>query len=97
VRITSTASSNISRRSSASGQRSPRMCSLRASPLPRPSAKRPSSSTEEVAAAWAMIAGCMRTVGHVTAVVSFIREVDCAIAPIIDQTKPLWPCSSFHG
>jgi predicted kinase len=28
-----------------------------------------------VAAAWATIAGCMRIVGHVTAVVSFIREV----------------------
>ena len=44
-----------------------------------------------------MIAGWMRIVGHVTAVVTFIRVVACAIAPIVDQTNALWPCSSFHG
>jgi hypothetical protein len=72
------------------------MCSLRASPLPTPRAKRPSSSSALVAAAWAMIAGWMRTVGHVTAVVtgrSHTRE----IAPIVDHTNGLWPCSSIQG
>ena len=64
--MTSTASSSISRRMSVSGQRSPRMCSLSASPVPTPSSKRPSSSTAAVAAAWATIAGWMRTVGQVT-------------------------------
>ena len=67
--MTSTASSSISRRTSASGQRSPRMCSLSASPLPTPRVKRPSSRRALVAAAWATIAGWMRTVGQVTPVV----------------------------
>ena len=44
-----------------------------------------------------MIAGWMRTVGQVTAVVTRIRSVAWAIAPITDQTNGLWPCSSFHG
>ena len=70
---------------------------MSASPLPSPSAKRPSSSTAEVAAACAMTAGWMRTVGQVTAVVSFICVVAWASAPIVDQTKPLCPCSSFQG
>ena len=43
-----------------------------------------------------MIAGWMRTVGHVTPVVTG-RLVASASAPITDQTKPLWPCSSFQG
>ena len=94
--MTSTASSSISRRTSASGQRSPRMCSLSASPLPTPSPKRPSSITELVAAAWATIAGWIRTVGQVTAVVTG-RSVTCEIAPMTDHTNGLWPCSSFHG
>ena len=72
------------------------MCSLSASPLPRPRANRPSSRTALVAAAWATIAGWMRTVGHVTAVVTCI-SVACAMAPIVDHTKLLWPCSSFQG
>ena len=78
------------------GQASPRMCSLSASPLPSPSAKRPSSITALVAAAWAMMAGWMRTVGHVTAVVTG-RSVASEMAPITDHTSGLWPCSSFHG
>ena len=72
------------------------MCSLSASPLPTPSPKRPSSSTELVAAAWATIAGWIRTVGQVTLVVTG-RSVACEIAPMTDQTNGLWPCSSFHG
>ena len=38
----------------------------------------------------------MRVVGQVTAVVTG-RSHTCEIAPIIDQTNGLWPCSSFHG
>ena len=72
------------------------MCSLSASPLPTPRLKRPSSSTALVAAAWAMIAGWMRTVGQVTPVVTG-RSVACESAPMTDHTKALWPCSSFHG
>ena len=41
ARITSTASSSISRRSLADGHRSPRMCSFRFSPVPTPRKKRP--------------------------------------------------------
>ena len=73
------------------------MCSLSASPLPTPRANRPSSSTDDVAAAWAITAGWMRTVGHVTAVVTCIPGVAAAIAPITDHTNALSPCSSFHG
>jgi hypothetical protein len=40
--------------------------------------------------------GVIRTVGQVTPVVTG-NDVACASAPITDQTKPLWPCSSFHG
>ena len=50
-----------------------------------------------MAAAWAMIAGWMRIVGQVTAVVTFIAEVAWAIAPIVDHTNGLWPCLSFQG
>jgi hypothetical protein len=50
-----------------------------------------------VAAAWATIAGWIRSVGQVTAVVTFIESVAWAIAPITDQTNGLWPCSSFQG
>ena len=60
----------MSCRTPTDGHGSPRMCSLRASPLPTPSTKRPSSCTAAVAAAWAMIAGWMRTVGQVTPVVT---------------------------
>src|SRR3954471_20158477 len=94
--MTSMASSSISRRTSASGQCSPRMCSLSASPLPTPRLKRPSSMTALVAAAWATTAGWMRRVGQVTPVVT-PSPVVAAIAPITDHTNGLWPCSSFHG
>jgi hypothetical protein len=95
--MTSIASSSISWRTSASGHASARMCSLSASPLPTPSAKRPPSSTEDVAAAWAITAGWIRTVGQVTAVVTCMPGVAVASAPITDQTKALSPCWSFHG
>ena len=72
------------------------MCSLSASPEPTPSWKRPSWRIRLVAAAWAMIAGWVRTVGQVTPVVTG-SAVASASAPIIDQTNGLWPCSSFHG
>ena len=52
--------------------------------------------TALVAAAWAMIAGWIRTVGQVTPVVTG-RSVASASAPITDHTNALWPCSSFHG
>ena len=65
--------------------------------MPTPSVKRPSSSTADVAAAWAMIAGWIRTVGHVTAVVTCMPGTAVASAPITDQTNGLSPCSSFHG
>ena len=52
--------------------------------------------TALVAAAWAMTAGWMRTVGQVTPVVTG-RSVASAIAPITDHTNALWPCSSFQG
>jgi hypothetical protein len=72
------------------------MCSFSASPLPTPRVNLPFSSTEAVAAAWAMMAGCTRTLGQVTAVVTG-RSQTCDSAPIMDQTKGLWPCSSFQG
>ena len=53
-------------------------------------------STALVAAACATIAGWIRIVGQVTAVVTGSVQT-WLIAPIIDQTNGLWPCSSFHG
>jgi hypothetical protein len=53
-------------------------------------------SSAEVAAAWATMAGCWRCSGQVTAVVTG-SDVTCEIAPISDQTNPLWPCSSSQG
>ena len=66
------------------------MCSLRASPLPTPSLNRPGASSATVAAAWAMMAGWILTVGQVTPVV-MVRSVTVAMAPSTDQTKGLWP------
>ena len=43
-----------------------------------------------------MIAGWIRTVGQVTAVVTGSEQA-CDRAPIMPQTNGLWPCSSFHG
>ena len=85
----STASSSSSRRSSANGQSSPRMRSLSASPLPSPSRKRPGMRVATVAAAWAMIAGCVRTVGHVTAVTHPIVLVTEAMPPRTAHTNGL--------
>ena len=72
------------------------MCSLSASPVPTPSTNRPSVSSALVAAAWAMIAGWMRTSGQVTAVV-IGSAPPRASAPTTDQTNELSPCSSSHG
>ena len=94
--MTPTASSSISRRSSADGQRSPRMCSFSASPVPTPSVNLPSVSSADVAAAWATTTGCWRTSGHVTAVVMG-NDVAWETAPITDHTNGLWPCSSSQG
>src|ERR1700683_3954839 len=69
------------------------MCSFSASPLPTPSVKPPPVSSDEVTVACATIAGCRRSSGLVTAVVMG-SEVTCEIAPIIDHTNPLCPCSS---
>ena len=91
------ASSSISRRSVASGHASPRTCSLSASPEPTPRLNRPSSATAEVAAAWAMIAGWMRMIGQVTAVVTGRPRSAWAIAPMVVHTNGLWPCVSFQG
>ena len=63
------------------GQRSPRMCSLSASPVPTPKKNRPSSSNEVVAVAWARIAGWIRVVGHVTPTPTSMRSVVAAMAP----------------
>jgi hypothetical protein len=49
-----------------------------------------------VAAACAMIAGWIRVVGQVTAMVTG-RLVTWEMAPITDQTKLDCPCSSSHG
>ena len=65
--------------------------------MPTPSVKRPSpSSTALVAAAWAMTTGWVRTVGHVTAVVTG-RSQTCEMAPIIDHTKGDSPWALVHG
>ena len=72
------------------------MCSLSASPEPTPSAKRPLSCTAAVAAACAVTAGWIRTVGQVTAVVTG-RSTASDSAPITPHTSGEWPCSSFQG
>ncbi len=95
--MTSTASSSISRRTSSVGQASPRMCSLRASPVPTPREKRPSNITAVVAAACASTAGWRRTIGAVTAVVHRTVEVLAAIAPRTLHTKGACPWALVHG
>ncbi|CAM5416151.1 hypothetical protein SGLAM104S_06932 [Streptomyces glaucescens] len=95
-RITWIASSSISSRTSAGGQAWPRMCSLRASPEPTPSRKRPFVITALVAAACATTAGWIRTVGQVTAV-SIGSDTACESAPITDHTNGLSPWASFQG
>src|SRR5215218_9203044 len=91
------ASSSISSRTSIEGHRSPRMCSLSASPLPSPSPNRPLNSCWVVAAAWAMIARGMRMFGQTTAVVTRSLLVARAIAPSTLHTNGLWPCSGSQG
>ena len=96
--MTCTASSSMSRRMSVSGQPSPRMCSLRFSPLPTPKRNRPSRSSDAVAVAWARTAGWMRTVGHVTAGGDGDRRVG---RRRWHRSRPTrtgeWPCSSTQG
>jgi hypothetical protein len=65
-------------------------------PLPTPRRNRPWSSTEQVAAAWATIAGWMRTVGQVTAVVTS-RLVVAPMPPMVVHTKGDCPWLSSHG
>ncbi len=73
------------------------MCSLRLSPDPRPRANRPGIIMAAVAAAWAMIPGCIRTVGQVTPVTSGSVAVTCEIPPITPQTNGLCPCVLVQG
>jgi hypothetical protein len=95
--MTSTASSSISRRTETFGHRSPSTCSLRFSPVPTPRKKRPGIMLAAVAAACATRAGCIRVVGHVTAVPSRNRSVLDAMPPITLQTNGLCPWRSIHG
>ena len=64
--------------------------------MPTPRVNLPSSCTAAVAAAWAMTAGWMRTIGQVTAVVTGSEQA-WESAPMTPQTKALSPCSLFHG
>jgi hypothetical protein len=91
-----TASSSICLRTSAAGHGCPVTCSFSASPVPTPRLNLPPVSSPAVAAAWAMIAGWILVVGQVTAVV-IGRSVTCEIAPITDQTKLEFLCSSSQG
>ena len=72
------------------------MCSLSASPEPMPKLNRPSNRTAAVAVACAMIAGWMRIVGQVTAVVTG-SDVVCESAPRTPQTNGLLPCALTQG
>ena len=90
------ASSSISERSSYSGQTSPVMCSLSASPVPTPNRNRPGIIDATVAVAWAMIAGWIRPIGQVTPVPTS-SDVSWASAPSTDHTNGLWPWRSIHG
>ena len=67
-----------------------------ASPVPTPSRNPPGDITAPVAAACATTAGCVRTVGQVTAVPTG-SDTASDSAPITDHTNGLCPCSSFHG
>ncbi len=78
------------------GQRLPVTCSLSASPDPTPSRNPPRQVSADVAVAWAITAGWIRTVGQVTAVVTW-SPVASPTAPMTLQTKGLCPCWSFHG
>ena len=65
--------------------------------MPTPRKNRPGSRAAQVAAAWATMAGWIRTVGQVTAVPTRSRSVDEAIAPITLHTNGLSPWASVHG
>ena len=93
----STASSSMSRRTVAGGQRSPWTDSLSRSPVPTPRKKRPGIIAATVAAACATIAGCVRIVGQVTAVPTPTRSVACAIAPSTAHTNGDSPWRVVHG
>lgn len=64
--------------------------------MPTPSRNRPCVITALVAAACATTAGCVRTVGQVTAV-WMGSDTASESAPITDHTNGLWPCASCHG
>ncbi len=93
----STASSNISRRTAGGGHRVPMTCSLSASPVPSPRKNRPSNSSDVVAAACAITAGWMRTIGHVTPTPTCMRSVLAAMPPSTLHTNGLCPCADTHG
>src|SRR5438270_5610819 len=95
--MTSTASSSMSWRSFAAGQRPPTTCSLRFSPVPTPRKKRPGIIDPAVAAAWAMIAGWVRMVGQGTPVARRRSLVAWAMAPTTLHTNGLCPWLSVHG
>jgi len=95
--MTVIASSSISWRTCTLGQPSPTTCSLRFSPEPRLSWKRPSLSSCSIAACWATTAGWYRIVGQVTWVMSWIRSVACATAPSVTHAFGECPCSVSHG
>jgi len=50
-----------------------------------------------VAEAWAMIAGWMRMIGHVTPVPTRRRLVVAAMPPSTAHTNGALPCASDHG
>ena len=81
----------------AAASASPVMCSLSASPVPTPQKKRPPKSSDVVAVAWARIAGCTLTIGHVTPTPTSTRSVAWATAPSTAQTNGLWPCDVGPG
>ncbi len=97
ILITSTASSSISIRIGAGGQGSPKTCSLRFSPDPRPRINRSGIIAAAVAAAWAMMPGWIRIVGQVTPVTSRRSAVACEMPPITLQTNGLCPCRAVQG
>jgi hypothetical protein len=94
--MTSIASNIIAERTPISGQCPPRMCSLSASPAPRPSQKRPGNMAPSVAAAWAITAGWYRKPGLVTPVPNR-RLVRVPSAPMNAQANAAWPCCDVHG
>jgi hypothetical protein len=87
----------MSSRSPDSGQAVPVTCSFRFSPVPTPSVNRSVSRDAVVAAACATIAGWMRIVGHVTAVITGISSVFTARPPSTLHTKGLCPCREVQG